>query len=231
MLKKIIIGSAVLMGFLMVVSVALVLWDVFTGKEKKVVANEAHQSTLPVIASAEEMRAARIDSVRTILKNEISGFDSLDYNTDQLITGGGLSEIALFKIAAQHIYLGNADDDSINQELSIQLAQRLEKLQVKEFPILRKQYAKTLGDNLWENDVYVRTVGKNHQYIVLQAIMFGANKNIKTFHGQIENAITMLRFKEARYTMYKGSPDFTTFRMPVQEDDFIPWDSVELGIN
>ena len=84
-------------------------------------------------------------------------------------------------------------------------------MQIKEFPKLRKEYAKVVAKLMWERDVDVSASGKNYINLNFTAGMFAANKNKKDFQEQLKDAPKMFRFRQTRYRWYKGENEYTYY--------------------
>lgn len=76
--------------------------------------------------------------------------------------------------------------------------------------VCRRQYAKCLGQELWEDDIDVKTTdgGKT---IVFTGAVFAANRNIKDFNERFYPTFHDLGFTKAIYKWYKYDEDYTYY--------------------
>lgn len=120
-------------------------------------------------------------------------------------------ELVLFSSWAKTIAAGQSSDDNEINILANQLKSKVEKLQVREFPILRKEYAKIAAKKMWENDIDVTSSSKGKRYINFSGGVFAANKNKQDFQEQVKEVLTMFRYKQSRYRWYKGASEYTYY--------------------
>lgn len=97
------------------------------------------------------------------------------------------------------------------KNLGKKLKSKVSRIQIKEFPNLRKQYAKIVAEKMWENDIEVSANGNGRKYINFTGGVFAANKNKKDFQTQVQEVLKMFRFKQARYRWYKGESEYTYY--------------------
>lgn len=104
-----------------------------------------------------------------------------------------------------------ADESEENEikNLGKKLKSKVSQIQIREFPNLRKQYAKIVANKMWENDIEVYANGSGKRYINFTGGVFAANKNKKDFQSQLNEILTMFRFKQSRYRWYKGEDEYT----------------------
>jgi len=120
-------------------------------------------------------------------------------------------EIVLFGSWAKSISDGqNSDDNEINK-LANQLKSKVAKLQVKEFPILRKEYATIVAKKMWESDIDVTSSSNGNRYINFSGGVFAANKNKQDFQEQVNEVLSMFRYRQSRYRWYKGASEYTYY--------------------
>lgn len=160
------------------------------------------------------------------LKKEIQSInDGVDFSTYRGAIDALQMELVLFGTWATIIEKGESSDDQEIQKLAKQLKQKVINLQVREFPILRKEYAKVVSKKMWENDIEVTSNGKGHRYINFTGGIFAANKNKKDFQNQIHGALTMFRFTQSRYRWYEGEEEYTYWKIYEGKDsDLVEFD-------
>jgi len=122
-------------------------------------------------------------------------------------------ELVLFSTWANIINDGNKSEDPEIQKLVKQLKPKVVRIQAREFPILRKEYAKIVAKKMWENDIDVYSSSKGNRYINFSGGMFAANKNKQDFQEEVNEVLSMFRYKQSRYRWYKGASEYTYYIM------------------
>lgn len=118
-------------------------------------------------------------------------------------------DIIVFASWAKIIKKAKESEDNEIKALGNKLKSKVSKVQIREFPNLRKQYTKIVANKMWENDIEVYANGTGKRYINFTGGIFAANKNKKDFQNQLHDILTMFRFKQARYRWYKGEDEYT----------------------
>lgn len=118
-------------------------------------------------------------------------------------------DLILFASWAKIIQEATESNNLEIQNLGKKLNSKVTKIQIKEFPNLRKKYAKIISNKIWEHDIEVYLNGTGKRYINFTGGIFAANKNKKDFQNQIHEALKMFRFKQSRYRWYKGESEYT----------------------
>ncbi|MGN6509109.1 MAG: hypothetical protein ACTHLD_06575, partial [Chitinophaga sp.] len=90
--------------------------------------------------------------------------------------------------------------------------------QKRRFPLFRTAYAEKAANKLWEQDVYVEVTGARSTYICFTGGLFAANKNIKEAYEAIKEDLIKYRFKQARFSWYKGQDDYTYYTIESHKD-------------
>lgn len=111
----------------------------------------------------------------------------------------------------------NSSDSEIKS-----LAKTLQKLssqvQSKEFPLIRKEYARIANNKLWENDMYAKCSGSGNVFFNISGGVFAANKNIQDFQNEIESILLKYRFKQSRYRWYKEADEYSYYTVYTGKD-------------
>lgn len=118
-------------------------------------------------------------------------------------------DIVLFASWAKLIKEADESEETEIKNLGKKLKLKVSQIQIREFPNLRKQYAKIVANKMWENDIEVYANGTGKRYINFTGGVFAANKNKKDFQSQLNEILTMFRFKQSRYRWYKGEDEYT----------------------
>lgn len=126
----------------------------------------------------------------------------------------------LIVFGAWKILIDQADSDQNPevQKLGKQLKKKVVALQLKEFPILRREYAKFARSVLWEHDCDVNLGGSKNTTIEFVATAFAANKNIKDSYETLYEQMKMFRFKRVQYKWSKYDDEYTYYTMKTPED-------------
>ena len=122
-------------------------------------------------------------------------------------------DIVVFATWAKIIKESEESEETEIKNLGKKLKTKVSRIQVREFPNLRKQYAKIVANKMWENDIEVSANGTGKRYINFSGGVFAANKNKKEFQTQVQEVLNMFRFKQARYRWYKGESEYTYYTM------------------
>ncbi|MCT4616193.1 MAG: hypothetical protein N4A49_15150 [Marinifilaceae bacterium] len=173
-------------------------------EEKKLAKEEASKKEL------EEKRKKAIEYLETEIKSINEG---VDFSTYRGAIDVLQMELLLFSAWANIITESEKLEDPKINSLVKQLRLKVARLQTKEFPIMRKEYTKLVGNQLWENDIDVSANGTGRKYINFSGRIFAANKNKKNFQTEIHEILTMFRFKQSRYRWYKGADEYTYYNI------------------
>ncbi|TDQ23887.1 hypothetical protein [Tenacibaculum caenipelagi] len=120
-------------------------------------------------------------------------------------------DIVLFATWSKIIKEAEESEESEIKDLGKKLKSKVSQIQIREFPNLRKQYAKIVANKMWENDIEVYANGTGKKYINFTGGIFAANKNKKDFQIQVQEILKIFRFKQARYRWYKGEDEYTYY--------------------
>jgi len=168
--------------------------------------NDGKNNTIETINSTTGGELSQKEELERELKSITEGIDFSKYRG----TVESLQlELVLFEIWAKIIKESEVSSDSEIQTLARKLKSKVENIQNKEFPILRQEYASFAAKIMWENDIEVYTSGTANGYINFIGGTFVANKNKQALQEQLQEILTMFRFKQSRYRWYKGDDEYT----------------------
>lgn len=105
-------------------------------------------------------------------------------------------------------------EKSENQDLKKQAARlkrRVVRLQIKEFPKMRKEYSAILAKKMWVEDIIISARGTGYKYLNITGAAFAANKNKQAFQEDVHLVFNKFRFKQTRYRWYKGQDEYTSY--------------------
>lgn len=150
------------------------------------------------------------EQIKESLKRELESLkDGIDFSNYRGSVESIQIELILFGAWANSINDGELSEDSETKKLALLLKKKVKKYQISEFPRLRKDYAKVVANKMWENDIEVYSSGTGNRYINFAGGIFAANKNKKDFQTELQEILTLLRFKQSRYRWYKGEDEYT----------------------
>lgn len=117
-------------------------------------------------------------------------------------------EIILFGTWASLIKENEDSDNEEVKKLAKQLKSKVASIQGREFPKLRREYAKFVASKLWVEDIESYASGTT---INFSGGVFAANRNKQEFQEGIQELLNMFRFRQARYRWYKGADEYTYY--------------------
>lgn len=187
-----------------------------------------------IAISEEEERLAKLEEERLAAEEDKVKFkEQLERELKSIDEGINFSkyrgsieniqiELVLFGTWAKNIKEGEESEDKEIQALAKKLKSRVIRIQAKEFPLMRKDYAKVVANKMWENDIDVSSSGSGHTRINFTGGIFAANKNKQDFQNQLHEILKMLRFQQARYRWYKGQNEYTYWDIkPAKDTDLV----------
>ena len=141
------------------------------------------------------------------LKSINNGIEFADGNTFEELQ----IDIIVFSNWATIIKKAKESENAEVIKLGVKLKSKVSKIQTKEFPNLRKKYAKIAAQIMWESDIDVSVNGTGKKYINFAGAVFATNKNKKDFQIKLQEVLEMFRFNQARYRWYKGEREYTYY--------------------
>lgn len=179
--------------------------------------DNSKNSTETSSLATEEVNSS--EKTKNQLKRELASFDKpYDNSSYQGTITSVQMGLVLYAAYANIIKEGKDSPDEENKKLAVQLQKKVTARQVKEFPILRKNYAKVAAEKLWESNVYMTTSGANNSIVNLTGGLFASNKNIANTQKTLLEILTQFRFKEIRYRWYKEADEFTYYKIDSPKD-------------
>lgn len=170
-------------------------------EEKRIAKEEnAEKAKKEEIVRQKEQLEREIKSIEKGIK--FADGNSIDALQMDIVVFGTWSKLITESEQSENIEIKN---------LGKKLKSKVSRIQIKEFPNLRKQYAKIVAEKMWENDIEVSANGTGRKYINFTGGVFAANKNKKDFQTQVQEVLKMFRFKQARYRWYKGESEYTYY--------------------
>jgi hypothetical protein len=208
-------GLIIIGAFFAITILIGIIATIFSDDESdKPKTEEAVTDTIPKVESQEILDSELTKNLKSSLEGLNKPFERKVASTkDEIIVW-----LALFNVYGQHASAGLESENEEDVKLARQLKEKVGVLQKVEFPKLRKEYGDILYNIGWENDMYVVISDKDNSVITFTYRGFATNKNIKEFQESLYEMLTLLRFKQVRYTWYKGQDDYTYFDMKPPKD-------------
>ena len=170
-------------------------------EEKRIAKEEnAEKAKKEEIVRQKEQLDREIKSIEKGIK--FADGNSIDALQMDIVVFGTWSKLITESEQSENIEIKN---------LGKKLKSKVSRIQINEFPKLRKQYAKIVAEKMWENDIEVSANGTGRKYMNFTGGVFAANKNKKDFQTQVQEVLKMFRFKQARYRWYKGESEYTYY--------------------
>lgn len=151
-----------------------------------------------------------------------------ELESDLLVTGNTSAyrgellslQTELLVFGAWKMLIDNAelDPDPEVKKLGQRLKRRVVSHQVKEFPILRREYAKFAKSVLWEYDIDFVLSGKRNTTLEFIATAYVSNKSIKDSYETLHEQMKMFRFKRIQYRWSKYADEYTYYTMETPND-------------
>ena len=191
----------------------------FDKKDKSSSSATTVQSSSPNSSTTSGQDLNTPEKTKEQLKRELA---SLDKPGDLSSYKGNITSVqmglVLYAAYASIIKEGKESSDEENKKLADQLQKKVTARQVKEFPILRKNYAEVAAEKLWESNIYMTTSGAGNSTVNLTGGLFASNKNIAETQKTLLEILTQFRFKEIRYRWYKGADEYTYYKIDSPKD-------------
>jgi tetratricopeptide (TPR) repeat protein len=126
---------------------------------------------------------------------------------------------AMFKLNDAEI------QDNEIRKLTAQARSKLKKEQRRDFPLLRKELAKTYSEIFWRDNIEVKAIGSGNSRLEFVGIRFANNANIEDFQKQVLinlgaiDIIKLFRFKRIAYRWSKYDDEYTYYSYDTPDDD------------
>ena len=128
-------------------------------------------------------------------------------------------ETTLFKLWGDLVKEGLNSSNPNDVKLSNQLKKLVSQTQVKELPIIRKEYVNIIKEKLWEDNIKVSSSGKGNTTINLSGGSFFNNKNKSEVQKTISEILSLFRFKQSTYRGYDGQDEYTYYTLDTPNDN------------
>lgn len=119
------------------------------------------------------------------------------------------------------IYKGQGHSLEMSERTK-ELVDLLKSTQNKFFPLIRKKYGEVAGELVWEDDIYIKTLGPRFDRIQFIGGTFAANRNIKENYEGMQPILDKLRFKRIDYKWIPSATEYTSYQVMSDKDDILP---------
>ncbi|MCS7001166.1 MAG: MerC domain-containing protein [Bacteroidota bacterium] len=161
---------------------------------------------------------SNIPNIKERLQAELEGIKK--FKGSEFYNSIDALKIELAALAAWAILINAGENavDSNTRNLARKLKEKVIELQLKEFPTMRKHYARLINQNPKVHSLEATCYGEANEIIELRSNMFRSSDFVNTLHTQIKELLTMFRFKEVRYKQSKASTRYISFTLNAQPD-------------
>lgn len=165
-----------------------------------------------------EREKIELEKERERYKKELDGMSDFDGGTYRGSVSSIVVEIALFHAWAKLINEGLEHSDSEIVNASKKMEAKAKSIQKKEFPKIRKEYGKLMKEEMWEQNIEVKTLGRNYTTLEFIGGIFASNKNKKDVMESLSDMLHKLRFKRVNYKWYKYDDEYTYYTLKSKDD-------------
>lgn len=156
------------------------------------------------------------------LKREIESLDKgVDFTGYKESLDAIQMELVLFSAWAINIDEASKSENQEIKSLGEKLKGKVEKIQLSEFPKLRKAYGKIVDKKLWEQNIEVETIGNTSKTIQFTGAIFASNKNKQDTQETLSELLNLLRFKKVNYKWYEYDDEYTYYELDTPKDNAI----------
>lgn len=160
--------------------------------------------------------------IKEQLDREISSIDKgIDFTSYKESIESIQLELVLFQVWAKKINEAKSSNNNDIKELGEKLETKVKKIQVSEFPKLRKAYGKIVAKKLWVENIEVEVLGNNSKTIQFTGGIFANNKNKQETQETLSEMLNFLRFKKANYKWYEYDDEYTYYDLDSKNDNEI----------
>lgn len=172
----------------------------------------------PVASS--EAAAERAPSPRQVALSELHRVAEgiKDAPADYANKDAVILQLAVIGVAATSTLKWGANDDPEIKEAAGKLRGNLSRFQVREFPKLRRAWARFADQTMWENDIRVAASGTGVRTLTFVGGAFAANRNVKTTWESLSEVLKELRFRQIRFKWHQGQDDYQYYDLSSAAD-------------
>lgn len=150
-----------------------------------------------------------------VVKKRMESINSFNGNAYRINAPTIIDELTVFKKEIDFLNEVKKSNDKQIKNMAPALEKSIISMQKREFPAMRKQYAKISQEKLWENDIDVVQSGTTISYI---GGYFATNKNKSDTYSSLKSALFDLRFKQVNFKWYKYDDEYTYYTINSPKD-------------
>ncbi|PIF30805.1 hypothetical protein CLU81_1255 [Flavobacterium sp. 9] len=175
---------------------------------------------------ANETTASSLDNKENDIPNQIAQLEREITSIDEGINFSNYRntieavqmELVLFSAWSHTINDALISDNSEVRSLGKKLEQKVKKIQINEFPILRKAYRDAIYQKLWKENIETEVIGKKSKTIQFTGGIFANNANKQQTQETLHDVLKMFRFTKVNYKWYEGDDEFTYYEIDSPND-------------
>jgi len=194
-----------------------VLLNPSKGNKKSTSAKELNENSTKTVQSPKEEYQALLSKLNTSINMIDSG--KVDFDSYHKNLGTLLSEVAVFNVWNGFVIKGLSSDSTEAKEKALKLKRQVRKIQIDQFPKMRKAYVESIEHDLWRDNTTIKALGRKKDRLRLIGRMFASNRNKEDCQNKIIDAITSLRFKRVDYLWYDGQDEYTYYKVRSLKDN------------
>ncbi len=145
----------------------------------------------------------------------IKEFDESLYRGD---ASSAILGIAFIQALAETGKKAQASSSTSTRQVGDTLIKAVKKLQIEQFPKMRKVYGDAVSQAMWVNDVSVGINGVGNSTITFVAAPFATNRNVAKIHSEVVETLTALRFKRANYKWIPSASEYPYYKIESLND-------------
>ena len=171
-------------------------------------------STINSINRKKDIEAIKTMTSSICEMNYFDKFHASDYKNDMLKEVGVFKEY--WKVITDVKTAYKSDEEIMS--LVMKLQNEVVRVQKREFPILRKQYAKILSKNLWIEDIDVYCGGSRNTVISFYGYWYATRENVSDTQNKESSYLKQLRFKKSIYYWCRGFDPTHSYNIDSPDD-------------
>ena len=169
-----------------------------------------------LLINAEKIRKTRENIDSCVF--ELEDFNGADYRGS---VASLIEEVNYFSYVITLIEAAEKDSIEKIKEKGKTIEKKLIKIQLAEFPKIRKEYARIMNKKLWVEDIEVRILGNRNSTLQFVSGTFASHSNISDFHFKMARMVQFFRFKRTNFLWYEYDDEYPYYRESSVSDDVL----------
>ncbi|WPP53429.1 hypothetical protein [Catalinimonas niigatensis] len=179
---------------------------------------EREERKKAVLEKKKSDKEKEIEQLTASLKREIKAIDD-GVNFSEYRGSVESLQFGLVLFATWANLIQDADPRIEEQvELASTLEQKVKRIQIQEFPKMRKEYVRIVDELMWEHDIEVEGSAQGTRWITFTGGTFASNGNIKDFQTEMHEVLKNFRFLQSRYKWYEHDDEVTYYELSPKKD-------------